>query len=114
MYSICPFDLQQVFLTYLLSIKKSKNAYFSFSSYDDKRSAFIHLTAQSGEIQDESDKKAMSEIMKGLKKATAKTMSKNGECVIEGIEHMSFKCYQQTCKLLIKDDSPDSALALFF
>ena len=56
----------------------------------------------------------MSEIMKGLKKATAKTMSKNGECVIEGIEHMSFKCYQQTCKLLIKDDSPDSALALFF
>ena len=49
MNSICPFDLQQVntdvFPTYLLSIKRSNNEYFSFSCYDGKCSAFLHLTA---------------------------------------------------------------------
>ena len=49
--------------------------------------------------------------MKGLRKTNAKTMSENGESVIEGKEHMSFKYYQQTCKLLIKDGSTDSAFA---
>ena len=118
MNSICLFDLQQVysdvFLTYLLSIEKSNNAYFSFSCYDGKWSAFIHLTAQSGQIQNESDEIAMSKIMKSLRKTIAKTMSENGESVIEGKEHMSFKCYQQTCKHLIKDGSPGSAFALCF
>ena len=41
-------------------------------------------------------------------------MSENGERVIEGKEHMYFKCYEQTCKILIKDGSPDSAFALCF
>ena len=55
------FGLQQantdVFLTYLLPIKRSNNKYFSFSCYDGKHSAFMHLMAQSDQIQDESDKK---------------------------------------------------------
>ena len=41
-------------------------------------------------------------------------MSENGERVIEGEEHMSFKCSQQTYKLLKKDGSPDSAFVLCF
>ena len=118
MNSFCSFDLQQmnsdVFVTYPLSIQKSNNAYFSFSCYDGKRSAFIHIIAQSGQTQDESDKKAMSKMMKGLRKNIARSMSENGEGVIEGKEHISFKCYQQTCKLLIKDGSPDSAFGLCF
>ena len=47
MNSICSFDLQQVnsnvFLTYLLSIKKSNNAYLRFSCYDGKRLALCIL-----------------------------------------------------------------------
>ena len=83
MRCICPFDLQQVntdlFLTYLLSIKRSNNKNFSFSCYDGKPSAFMHLIAQSGQIQDESDKKAISKLMNGLRKTIAKTMSENGQ-----------------------------------
>ena len=50
-------------------------------------------------------------MMKGLRKTIAKPMSENGERIIEGKEHLSFKCYQPTCKLLIKDGSTDSAFA---
>ena len=96
MNSICTFDLQQVntdiFLTYLLSIKRSNNKYFNFFCYDGKHSAFIYHTAQSGQIQDESDKKAMSKIMKDWRTTIAKDMSENSQRVIEGKEHMSFKC----------------------
>ena len=59
---------------------------------------FMHLIAQSGRIQDESYEKAMSKMMKGLWKTISKT----------------FKCYQQTCKLLIKDGSPDSVFGSNF
>ena len=56
----------------------------------------------------------MSKMMKGLRKTIAKTMSENGQHIIEGKEHMSFKCYQQTCKLLIEDGSPDLVFAVCF
>ena len=74
----------------------------------------MHLIAQSGRIQDESYEKAMSKMMKGLRKTIAKDMSEKGERVIKGKGHMSFKCCPQICNLLIKDCSPDSAFASFF
>ena len=52
--------------------------FFSFSCYDGKCSAFICHIAQLGQIQDKIDKKAMSKMMKGLRKNIAKTMSENG------------------------------------
>ena len=118
MNSICPFDIQQVnsdvFLTYLLTHKKAGNKYYSYSSYDSKKSAFMHLISESGQVLDEKEKKAMSKMMKGLKKTIAKKLAETGERVMEGKEHMSFKCYQETCKLLIKDGLPDSVFALCF
>ena len=72
----------------------------------------MHLKAQSSQIQGESDKKEMSKMMKGLRKIIAKSVSGNGQRVIEGKEHMSFKRYQQTCKHLRKDGSPDSVITL--
>ena len=74
----------------------------------------MHPIAQSDQTQDESDKKVMSEMMKGLRNTIAKDISNNGQQVIEGKEYISFKCYQQTCKLLIEDGSPDSVFALCF
>ena len=52
--------------------------------------------------------------MKGIRKTIAKDISVNGSCFIEGKEHMSFKCYQKTFKLLIEDGSTDSVFALYF
>ena len=118
MNSICPFDLDlvktDVFLTYLLSLKREDGTFFSFSCYDGKRSAFTHLITQSGNQQDNKDKEEMAKMMKGLRKTIAKEMSEKGLRVIEGKEHMSFKCYQQTCQLFIEDGSPDSVFALCF
>jgi len=120
MNSICPFDLDldlvksDVFLTYLLSLKREDGTFFSFSCYDGKRSAFTHLITQSGNQQDNKDKEEMAKMMKGLRNTIAKEMSEKGLCVIEGKEHMSFKCYQQTCQLFTEDGPPDSVFALCF
>ena len=54
-----------------------------------------------------SDKKAMSKTMKNY-------WQENARPVIEGKEHMSFKCYQLSCKLLIEAGSYDSVSALYF
>ena len=74
----------------------------------------MYLIAQSGQIQDDSDKKALSKMMKSLRKTIDKTISENSQRVIKGKEHMSFKCHQQTCKLLVEDCSPDSVFVLCF
>ena len=63
--------------------------FFNFLCYDGKHPALIHLIVQSGQIQDESNQKAMSKIMKDLRKTTAKEIAENGRCVIEGKEYMS-------------------------
>ena len=82
MNSICPFDLDlvktDVFLTYLLSLKREDGTFFSFSCYDGKRAAFTHLITQSGNQQDNKDKEKMAKMMKGLKKTIAKEMSEKG------------------------------------
>ena len=48
----------------------------------------MHLIAQSSQIQDESDEKAMSKMIKGLRKIVVKTMSENSQPIIEGNEHV--------------------------
>ena len=52
--------------------------------------------------------------MKGLRKTIAKTISESGQRVIEGKEHISFKCCQQICKFRIEDGPTDSVFALCF
>ena len=68
MNTICPFDHQfvntNVFLTYLLSVKRENNTFFSFSCYDGKQSAFIHFISQSSNTQDDNKKEAMENMMK--------------------------------------------------
>ena len=67
MNTVCPFDLQlvntNVFLTYLLSVKRENNTLFSFSNYDGKQSAFMLLISQSGNTKKDNKKEAMANIM---------------------------------------------------
>ena len=53
----------------------------------------------------------MAKMMKGLKKTIANEISERGLGVVEGKEHMSFKCYQKICQLLIEEGSPDLVFA---
>ena len=41
-----------------------------------------------------------------FEKKIAKEISERGLCFIEGKEHISFKCYQKTCQLLMKEGPP--------
>ena len=50
----------------------------------------------------------------GFKKNYCQKISENGRHAIKGKEHMSFKCYQQTCKLPIEDGSTESVFVLCF
>ena len=71
----------------------------------------LHLISQSDNTQDYNEKKAMVNMMKGLKRTIAKEMSEKSLHVVEGKEHMPFKCYQKTCQLLIKEGPLDSVFA---
>ena len=62
MNTACPFDLQlvktNVFFTYRLSLKREDGTFFSFHiAYDGKRSVVMHLITQSGNKQDDKQKK---------------------------------------------------------
>ena len=56
----------------------------------------------------------MAKMKKGLRKTIAKEMSEKGLRVMEGKEHMSFKCYQKIYQLRTEDGCPDSVFALCF
>ena len=96
---ICPFDLRcvniNVFLTYLLSLKRAKNSFFSFSSYDGKQSSFVHLISPSGNKLDAKETLAISKMMKGLKKSIANEISEKSLQIIDGNDHISFKFYKK-------------------
>ena len=53
-------------------------------------------------------------MMKGLKKTLLKKWLKKRLRVIEGKEHMTFKCYQKNCYLFIEDRSHDPFLYYVF
>ena len=63
MNRVCPIDVKRlepdVFLTYLLSVKRPDGSYFSFSCYDGKRSALMHLFLESGTLFEDMKKKQL-------------------------------------------------------
>ena len=66
---------------------------------------------QPGNTQDDNKKEAMANMTKGFK---AKEISERGLRIVEGKDHMSLKCYQIKCQLLIEEGSPDSVFVLWF
>ena len=118
MHRVCPIDLEKletdVFLTYLLSVKRSDGSFFSFSCYDGKRSALMHLVSESGAIFDAKKRKELSDMLVGLKKSIAKENKQKGLRTIEGKEQMTLAVYKLTCQLLVEDGSPESIFCLCF
>ena len=118
MSRVCPIDIKafkvEVFMTYLLSLKRSDGNFFSYSCYDGKRSALMHLFSESGIVFDMKSKIELSDMMVGLKKSIAKENSKKGLRTVEGKEHMTFDVYKLTCQLLVEDGSPECIFCLCF
>ena len=55
-------------------------AHFSSSSCYSKWSAFVHLVKKSGQIQDKNDEKAISRLIKSLKKLFKRNVGKVSIC----------------------------------
>ena len=113
--NVCPFDIDAVtngmFLSYLLVLKHPNGTFYSFSSYDNKGSAFMFPVSESGHIMTEERKANLSKIMKGLKKTIVQKLCNNRLRVTGSQDHITFECYQ---KIFIDDGTPELVFALCF
>ena len=113
-----PIDLNlltsDMFMTYLVSLKRPNGDYYSVSYYETKKSAFLNLITESGNVWDDDKLREIAFVMVSLKKTIAKYNSDNGIQPTEGKEHMSWACFRLTCQLFIEDGSPASMFGLFF
>ena len=112
-----PLDLSKfsshIFFTYLLSLRNNEDNFYSYSCYDGKRSALMHMVRsdKSGSIP-ESEHLLLKELMVSLRKSIANEKKKKGLKTSEGKEAMTFACYKLTCELLIAEGTSESIFAL--
>ena len=113
---LCPLDPDnfsvETFFTYLLSLRRADGTYYSYSTYDSKRSALMHMFRNEKHSMTNEDKEKLSEYMTSLRKSIASEKREKGIKVKEGKEPMSFKCYKLTCELLIADGSSEALFTL--
>lgn len=113
---LCPIDPNKfsinTFFTYLLSLRRADGTYYSYSTYDSKRSALMHMYRNEKHSMTNEDKDKLSEYMTSLRKSIASEKREKGIKVKEGKEPMSFKCYKLTCELLIADGSSEALFTL--
>ena len=104
---ICPRKLDtfkaKSFFTYLLSFKTTPDRFFSYSYYDDKRSALMYLIFLS---------KHLSDLMISLKKSIVKEKQELGLRTTKGKEAISMETYKLTCGLLLKEGTKESYFVL--
>jgi len=71
MNTICPFLIEKIdatlFMTYLVSLKRADGTYFTFSCYDGKRSAIVHLISESSNHLSNIVRDALSDMLVSLK-----------------------------------------------
>ena len=82
-----------LFMTYLVSLKRADNTYFTFPCYDGKRSACVHLISETGNHLSDSFREELSYMLISLKKTFVKDNSNRGLHISEGKEYMTFECY---------------------
>ena len=113
---VCPLNLKvmtaKTFFTYILSYKTQGGLFFSFSCYDGKRSAFMHLLSFSSEIWSFKEKQNLASLMQSLKKTIVKEKQELGLRTTEGKDAMSFETYRLTCDLCMKEGTKESMFLL--
>ena len=78
--SKCPIKLQQMtynnFFSYICSIKRDDNTYFSFSCYESKKTALTYLYTSFGFVQSEVFKTRLKKAFSSLRKTIKKMMKR--------------------------------------
>lgn len=113
----CPVDPRKfeavVFFSFLMTFKNSDGLYFSFSTYDGRRSALMHMikfdekNCISFKEMDE-----LKKMMTGLRKSIIQQKKDLGLSVSEGKDSLSFEGYRLTCELMLKESTQESIFAL--
>ena len=116
---VCPLLLQKfdanMFFSFLMTYKTNEGIYFSFSTYDGKRSAMMHLMKLAkGQILPFEELNELKKLLKGLRKMITKQKKELGMSAVDGKENMTFDCFKLTCRLLIEDGSPESIFVLTY
>ena len=116
--SKCPIKLQQMtynnFFSYICSIKRDDNTYFSFSCYESKKTALTYLYTSFGFVQSEVFKTRLKKAFSSLRKTIKKDDEKVGKKQSSGKDCMTFGAYHFTCHNLVQSGTPEDIFTLCF
>ena len=114
----CPLNLAMFkansFFSYILTYKAKDGNFFSYSCYDGKRSALMHMLNFSSDFWDFKEREKLSQLMTSLKKTIMQEKKELGLRTTEGKEAMSFATYELACELLIEEGSAESIFTLLW
>ena len=113
----CPIDPRKfqavVFFSFLMTFKNSDGHYFSFSTYDRKRSALMHMMKfDERHVIRLKEMDELKKMMTGLSKSIIQQKKDLGLTVSEGKDSLSFEGYKLTCELMMKESTTESIFAL--
>ena len=90
-----------MFFTYLLSLRWAGGTYHSFSTYNIKQSALIHMFESDKVAISNKDRNKLLKYMSSLRKSIASENRKKGIKTKVGKKPMSFSCCKLTFDLLV-------------
>ncbi len=107
----CPFILSNLTLPHFsnfISIRtrsrgKTKGSSLGVASYDQAKSALIHLHRMSKYDMSSDFAENLKMFMKGMKRTVAAKKMANGDSGIVGKKKMDFKVYEKICELFLKE-----------
>ena len=116
--SKCPIKLEEMeydkFFSYICSIKRDDNTYFSFSCYESKKTALTYFYTSFGLVQSEIFRTRLKKAFSSLRKAIKKDDEKVGKKQKSGKDCMTFLAYHFTCHNLVQSGTPEDIFTLCF
>ena len=118
----CPFILSNLTFPHFsnfLSIRtrsrgKTKGSSLGVSSYDQAKSALVHLYRMSKYDMSSDFADNLKMFMKGMKRTVAAKKMENGDSGIVGKKKMDFKVYEKICELFLKEEGEEFLFARCF
>ena len=115
---LCPVimsEIQYEHIAEYMSQKKTKEGkYFSKTTYESIRSAFMHLFIMSDMTPPPGLRDKLTTLLKGFKRRIIEERVVAGESLDEGKDAMSFECYNLLCKKFFEGDKDEFIFAHTF
>ena len=113
---ICPIDPHKFeavgFFAFLMTFKSASEHYFSYSTYDGKRSALMHMMKFDQHHIRYQEMDELKKMMTGLRKSILQQKKDLGLSVSEGKDSMPFEAFKLMCELMIKESTMECVFAV--